>query len=99
MVLKEQKEQSKKRIQVQVDKDLANDTERVLNELGLTPTTAIVMLYKRIVASGGLPFDVALTDRERATLNLLNATEKLPVNKIDTQEDLEKWFADESNDY
>ena len=91
--------QPKKRIQVQVDHDLANDTGQILNELGLTPTTAITMLYKRIVANGGLPFNVALTDREKATLKLLNNTKKLPVTNINTQKDLEKWFADDSKDY
>lgn len=89
----------KKRIQVQVDKKLADNTEQILQELGLTPTTAITMLYKRIVANGSLPFDVALTEREKASLDLLNTTKNLPVTKLDTQEKLEKWFADESEDY
>ncbi|MCT3579888.1 type II toxin-antitoxin system antitoxin, RelB/DinJ family, partial [Lactobacillus rossiae] len=30
----------KKRVQVKIDKDLADDTEAVLSELGLNPTTA-----------------------------------------------------------
>lgn len=97
MTVKEK--QPKKRIQVQVDQDLADNTEQILNELGLTPTTAITMLYKRIVANGGLPFNVSLTEREKATLKLLNNTKKLPVTKINTQEELEKWFADDSKDY
>lgn len=97
MTVKEK--QPKKRIQVQVDQDLADNTEQILNELGLTPTTAITMLYKRIVANGGLPFNVSLTEREKATLRLLNNTKKLPVTKINTQEELEKWFADDSKDY
>ncbi len=42
----------KKRVQVKIDKDLADDTEAVLSELGLNPTTAINMFYKRIVANG-----------------------------------------------
>ncbi|MCG0724625.1 DNA-damage-inducible protein [Lactiplantibacillus plantarum] len=46
----------KKRVQVKIDKDLADDTEAVLSELGLNPTTAINMFYKRIVANGALPF-------------------------------------------
>lgn len=97
MTVKEK--QPKKRIQVQVDQNLADTTEQILNELGLTPTTAITMLYKRIVANGGLPFNVSLTEREKATLKLLNNTKKLPVTKINTQEELEKWFADDSKDY
>ena len=91
--------ESKKRIQVQVDQTLANNTEQILNELGLTPTTAITMLYKRIVANGALPFNVALTNREKETLKLINTTDKLPVTNIATQEDLEKWFKDDSQDY
>ncbi|EKQ22454.1 major facilitator superfamily (MFS) benzoate transporter [Lacticaseibacillus paracasei] len=47
----------KKRVQVKIDKDLADDTEAVLSELGLNPTTAINMFYKRIVANGALPFN------------------------------------------
>ena len=40
----------KKRVQVQIDKELADNTEAVLSQLGLNPTTAINMFYKRIVA-------------------------------------------------
>ncbi|KGO22277.1 DNA-damage-inducible protein J [Oenococcus alcoholitolerans] len=61
----------KKRVQVQIDKDLANDTEAVLSELGLNPTTAINMFYKRIVANGALPFNVSLSQEERANLRFL----------------------------
>ena len=45
----------KKRVQVQIDKELADNTEAVLSQLGLNPTTAINMFYKRIVANGALP--------------------------------------------
>lgn len=31
----------KKRVQVKIDKDLADNTEAVLNELGLNPTTVL----------------------------------------------------------
>ncbi|WP_436696808.1 type II toxin-antitoxin system RelB/DinJ family antitoxin, partial [Lactiplantibacillus plantarum] len=50
----------KKRVQVQIDKELADNTEAVLSQLGLNPTTAINMFYKRIVANGALPFNVSL---------------------------------------
>ena len=58
----------KKRVQVKIDKDLADNTEAVLNELGLNPTTAINMFYKRIVAEAALPFKPALSEAERANL-------------------------------
>ncbi|TLQ28169.1 type II toxin-antitoxin system RelB/DinJ family antitoxin [Lactobacillus delbrueckii] len=61
---------AKKRIQVQVDKSLADEGDAVLNELGLTPTTAITMFYKRLVSEGGLPFATHLTEYEKNMLNI-----------------------------
>ena len=90
---------TKKRIQVQVDEKLAKDTEFILDQLGLTPTTVITMMYKRIVANGGIPFDISLTDREKATLELMNTIENLPVTKLETAEEIEDWFSDETLDY
>ena len=52
----------KKRVQVQIDKELADNTEAVLSQLGLNPTTAINMFYKRIVADAALPFKPALSE-------------------------------------
>ena len=64
---------AKKRIQVQVDKSLADEGDAILSELGLTPTTAITMFYKRLVAQGGLPFSTNLTEHEK---NMLAKGEK-----------------------
>ncbi|WP_416793179.1 type II toxin-antitoxin system RelB/DinJ family antitoxin [Lactobacillus delbrueckii] len=61
---------AKKRIQVQVDKSLADEGDAVLNELGLMPTTAITMFYKRLVAEGRLPFATHLTEHEKNMLNI-----------------------------
>ena len=60
-----------------IDKDLADDTEAVLSELGLNPTTAINMFYKRIVATGALPFNASLSEEERANLRFLKAPTNL----------------------
>ncbi|ASN13598.1 MULTISPECIES: type II toxin-antitoxin system RelB/DinJ family antitoxin [Latilactobacillus] len=54
----------KKRVQVQIDRVLTTETEEVLNALGLTPTTVITMLYRRIAANGALPFKAELTAKE-----------------------------------
>ncbi|WP_232222903.1 type II toxin-antitoxin system RelB/DinJ family antitoxin [Jeotgalibaca sp. PTS2502] len=89
---------TKKRIQVQVDEKLAKDTEVILDQLGLTPTTVITMMYKRIVANGGIPFDISLTDGEKATLELTNTIEGLPITKLETTEEIEDWFSDETLD-
>lgn len=88
----------KKRIQVQIDKDLADSTEAVLNELGLNPTTAINMFYKRIVANGALPFKAALTEEERANLRFLKATEDIPVTKFKDAKEVTDWLNDPDED-
>lgn len=87
-------ENTKKRVQVQLDKDLSEETESVLSALGLTPTTAITMFYKRIVAKNGLPFDAELTQREQDTLKLIELSKNLPIKELDTKGKLKEWLDD-----
>ncbi|MFD1124155.1 type II toxin-antitoxin system RelB/DinJ family antitoxin [Lentilactobacillus raoultii] len=88
----------KKRIQVQIDKELANDTEQVLDKLGLTPTTAINMFYKRIVATGSLPFQPTLTPGEKATLHFFKQAQDIPVTKFKNAHDVKDWLNDSNED-
>lgn len=82
---------AKKRIQVQVDRVLADEGDAVLTELGLTPTTAITMFYKRLVAEGGLPFSPKLTQREKDELAIQKITTTWPVTELKTPELIKKW--------
>ena len=88
----------KKRVQVKIDKDLADNTEAVLNELGLNPTTAINMFYKRIVAEAALPFKPALSEAERANLRFLKATEGTPVTEFKDAKEVADWLNDPDED-
>lgn len=85
----------KKRIQVQVDKELFDEAESIFNELGLNSTTAITVFYKRVVAQGGIPFSLELTKREKADLAVYNASKKAPVVNLDNSEKIEAWLMDE----
>ena len=87
----------KKRVQVKIDKDLADNTEAVLNELGLNPTTAINMFYKRIVAEAALPFKPALSEAERANLRFLKAT-GTPVTELKDAKGVSDWLNDPDED-
>ncbi len=49
-------------IQVRVDDELKQDSDRLFKELGTDTTTAIRMFLKKAVASKGFPFDVTLGD-------------------------------------
>ncbi|GHP14147.1 DNA-damage-inducible protein J [Lentilactobacillus fungorum] len=85
----------KKRIQVQVDKQLADSTEAVLNELGLNPTVVINALYSRITATGSLPFELKLSPREKADIAVAEASKNVPNEYISDPKKLEKWLSDE----
>lgn len=88
----------KKRVQVKIDKELADNTEAVLSQLGLNPTTAINMFYKRIVANGALPFNVSLSEEERANLRFLKATKETPVTELKGAKEVADWLNDPDED-
>ncbi|WEV37129.1 type II toxin-antitoxin system RelB/DinJ family antitoxin [Lactobacillus sp. ESL0677] len=85
----------KKKVQVQVDSNLANEASQIFSELGMTPTTAINMFYKRVVAEGGLPFDAKLTQHEKASLSLANAVKLLPVQKVRSKDEYNRWVEED----
>lgn len=41
---------------VRMDPNLRQDAEEILNELGISPSTAVQLLYKQIIIHQGLPF-------------------------------------------
>lgn len=86
-----------KRVQVKVDANLKADVDRVLDALGLNQTTLITALYKRVAASGGVPFDLQMTERERLTNRLLTTTGQLPVLDLTNDDEaLESWLDEEA---
>lgn len=64
-------------VYARIDTDLKNSAERILAKLGITPASAIQMLYSQIVLHGGMPFDlrlpavrpIAIGDMSREELN------------------------------
>ncbi|OTN91531.1 hypothetical protein A5809_000896 [Enterococcus faecium] len=55
------KTKEKGRIQVEVDKELKENAEQILEELGLNATTAITILYKQVVSRGEFPVEIKLS--------------------------------------
>ena len=93
------KDSSKKKINVNIDRNLADETQAILDELGLNQTTAIVMFYKKIVANGGIPFEIKLNERQRAINELQKTSKKLPIEDLTDEKKLKEWLNDESQDY
>ncbi|MDV7718390.1 hypothetical protein GA840_00620 [Pediococcus ethanolidurans] len=53
----------------------------------------------KALAEGGMPFDLKLTEEQRANQDLLNSIKGLPEEKLDTRKKIENWLKDESEDY
>jgi len=99
IMMEKQNDSTKKaRIQIQVDQNLKKNAEEILSSLGMTPTTAVTMLFKRIVATDSYPVDLTLTEREKASNDLLNTIDKLPVHKITSKEEALDWLSSDSDD-
>ncbi|WP_142427377.1 type II toxin-antitoxin system RelB/DinJ family antitoxin [Enterococcus durans] len=82
----------KSRIQVGIDKELKENAEMILEELGLNATTAITILYKQVVARGEFPVDIKLSEEEKQGIRLQQLTKNMPVDVLDTDEKLDVWF-------
>lgn len=90
-----------KKIQVTVERSLADKTEAIFSQLGLSPSTAITMFLKQVAATGSIPFPVTLTERQKAALNLQAALKQAdrPVNDLSTPEGYQRWEEDANDDY
>jgi DNA-damage-inducible protein J len=51
-------------IRARVEPSLKTQAEAILERIGLTPTQAITLYYRQIVLREGIPFEVALPNRE-----------------------------------
>lgn len=47
-------------VYARIDTNLKDNAEEILAKLGISPSSAIQMLYSQIVLQNGLPFDVRL---------------------------------------
>ena len=51
-------------VYARIDTNLKENAEGILAQLGITPSSAIQMLYSQIVLTKGMPFDLRLPDRK-----------------------------------
>lgn len=81
-----------KKLQVNIDRHLADDAEEVINELGLTPTTVINALYHEIAATGRIPLSFTLTPEQQTELHIRQLSARKPVKEIRSSKDFEEFF-------
>lgn len=68
-------------VYARIDSDLKKNAEAILSQLGISPSSAIQMLYSQIVLTNGLPFENRLPSK--------------PILSLDnmTKEDLDRELA------
>ena len=86
------KTKEKGRIQVGIDKELKENAEQILEELGLNATTAITIIYKKVVSRGEFPMEIKLSEEEKQAIKLRQLAQNMPVQLLDTHEKLNEWF-------
>lgn len=84
----------KRRIQAKIDADTADQVDDVLRRLGLSPSTLVNALYKRVAAEHRIPFELELTPREVASSRLADAAKDVRAETATTQEELDRWLTE-----
>lgn len=82
-----------KKIQANVDPNLALEADNIFSDIGLTTTAAINIFLKKVVATGGIPFDLKQTAEQKASRELVEAIHSyIPKKEAKTTKDIEDWL-------
>lgn len=60
---------------VRMDSELKERAEEILNQLGVSSSSVVQMLYKQIILHRGIPFDVKLPDTQPVSIGGLSGTQ------------------------
>lgn len=92
-------------VYARIDTDLKENAENILNRLGISPSSAIQMLYSQIVLTRGLPLDLHLPsakptaignmDRAEIDAELKKGMESLKSGKSYTADEVDAELARE----
>ena len=64
-------------LNIRMDKDLKNNLSNLCDELGMNVSTAFTIFAKAMVRRGGIPFDVALDELNKETLDAIREIEDM----------------------
>ena len=84
----------KKRVQVQMEREIAERAEKIFEAVGLNTTTALTVFYKQVIKEGGIPFTISASERDLAEARLAAALSTLPVQKMSKKE-MEAWLEED----
>ena len=86
-------------IYARIDSNLKESAENILQQLGISPSSAIQMLYSQIVLTRGLPLDLRLPSRkptaiggmsrEEVDAELMKGTDSLKTGRAYTADEVD----------
>lgn len=59
-------------VYARIDTNLKDSAEKILSQLGISPSSAIQMLYSQIVLQKGMPFDLRLPSSKPFTVGTMS---------------------------
>lgn len=62
-------------VYARIDTNLKENAESILSQLGISPSSAVQMLYSQIILHKGMPFDLKLPASKPLALGNMTATE------------------------
>lgn len=62
-------------VYARIDSGLKESAESILTKLGITPSSAIQMLYSQIVLTRGMPFELRLPDAKPIAIGSISRSE------------------------
>lgn len=92
-------------VYARIDTTLKENAEHILSQLGITPSSAIQMLYSQIVLQKGMPFELRLPTNKPIALGaftqdeldkeLQEGLDSLRVGKSYNADEVDQFFAKE----
>ena len=92
-------------VYARIDKNLKENAENILSQLGITPSSAIQMLYSQIVLQKGMPFELRLPtekplalgsmSKEDLNLELQKGIDSLITGKSYSVDEVDDFFSKE----
>jgi len=88
-------------VYARIDTNLKENAESILSQLGISPSSAIQMLYSQIVLQKGMPFELRLPAKKPLALgNMSKEDLNLELQKgIDSLNDGKSYSSDEVDSY
>lgn len=92
-------------VYARIDTNLKDSAEGILSQLGISPSSAIQMLYSQIVLKKGMPFDLRLPSskpldidtmtREQIDAELQKGIDSIKAGKVYSADEVDEMLAKE----